>query len=338
MAKRKTKQNDGTSIRLPEALKRGVLAAANTHAKFAEEYGTFSAYAKLAMAEDVRLWKHSPSIALSARHFLYVDARGDFIYRCAERLEANVDMSEIHASLSMKHAKLRAYLAQCSSDPGLDTVKFLRDCWKFIDFSLTTEHGRREHMGDRDGITSKSAVLPHDLAAHHEVTRETCAVLTDYVQWYEGKERTDSVEIDVDIPTLDFELWVLIDADIYGDTRPSRRPPLATGSLHFELQTADGQTLAEIPKDLIEKVSNVLPARGSQAADYADEVRNVKQAWAAARRSFAEAGHDITPFPERAFFYCVRAKRQNPGLRYAVTWPRPERRAPPDAEPRPDAG
>jgi hypothetical protein len=333
MTKRKAKQNDGTSIRLPDDLKRGVLSAARTHAKFAEEYGSFSAYAKLAMAEDVRLWKHSPSIALSARHFLYVDASGNFIYRCSERLEANKDMSTIHASIGMKHAKIAAYLDQCTNEQPTDTVKFLRDRWRDVSFSLRSEHGLRVVTHDAIGITSKSAVIPYELPAKHVVTRETCATLVDYVQWYDGAERTDSVEIDVDIPTLDFELWVLIDADIYDATRNSRRPPLAQGSLHFELQTADGQRLADVSKELITKISNVLPATGTQAEDFRKEVINLQQAWATARRSFKEAGGEIPDFPERAFFYCVRAKRQNPGLRYAVTWPRPERPVPPGVAP-----
>jgi len=134
------------------------------------------------------------------------------------------------------------------------------------------------------------------------------------------------VEINVDVPTLDLEICVVIDERLYRETADSRRPIFDRRALHFELQTAEGQRFAkDVPDELIVKFSNVVPQERKPGRDYLERLQEVQAAWKKACGGFADVGYPAPPFPKRAYFYRLRVARQNPGLRNAITWPRPER-------------
>lgn len=313
-------------FRPSEKLEQDILDVAELHRIADERLGKPSPYMRLATSEDVRLWTSSPYIALAARHFLLVGPNGDFIYSRVERLRLNTDLKEIPASLAMKHPKLQAYLAE---KPETDIATHLRDRWQCAKFLLRANGKIIADRDDEAGITSKSVLLPCGRPVGHEVSREVYTVLKDYVQWSRGEgdeKRTDSVEIDIDVPTLDLELCVVIDRRLYRDTADSRRPIFDRKALHFELQTAEGQRFAtEVPDELIVKFSNVVPQTRKTSEEYGNRLGEVQAAWKTACQGFADVGYAAPPFPKEAYFYRMRVARQNPGLRNAITWPRPER-------------
>jgi len=325
MNKRQTKAPIG--FRPSEKLEQDILDVAELHSIADKRLGKPSPYMRLATSEDVRLWTSSPYIALAARHFLYVGPNGDFIYSRVERLRLNTGLNELPASLDMKHPKLQAYIAQCPKEVGI--ADFLRSRWKCAKFVLRANGEVLDRRDDETGITSKSVLLSCGRPVGHEVSREVFTVLEDYVQWSHGdgdQERTDSVEINVDVPTLDLEICVVIDERLYRETADSRRPIFDRRALHFELQTAEGQRFAkDVPDELIVKFSNVVPQERKPGRDYLERLQEVQAAWKKACGGFADVGYPAPPFPKRAYFYRLRVARQNPGLRNAITWPRPER-------------
>jgi hypothetical protein len=288
-------------------------------------------YAKRALVDDGRIWAESPYIARKARHLLYVTKTGSFVYLRRELLRLNKILDSIPAAIEMKHAKLREFLAKCPE--GTSPADYIRARWKATHFALTQIDGTRLHSAtDPNGITAKSVSLACLQPRGHEVWREIYVILDDYVQWFEpGQEqegRMDCVEIDIDIPTLDLDMFVVIDKELYAKTRPSQTPALdRRGALHCTLQNVEGQEMLTELKELwphLRRLGNVTPRCDDRDAEYMDGMRALNECWADALASFTDGREELSHQPEHQLFYRVQFDRIMPGLRIGIEWLKPE--------------
>lgn len=104
---------------------------------------------------------------------------------------------------------------------------------------------------DRLGTGSKMVDLPlPDLAGRPHLTREIIVGLRDYAQWQEPARRhedprDDRIDLNVDIPTRDFQAVVVVDEGLYSNLQSAEIPPLGIEFRNREWARFAGKDVVE---------------------------------------------------------------------------------------------
>lgn len=306
-----------------------------------------SKFARGILALETAMWRKSPYVCPQARHFVFVTRRGRFYYHRTEQLQLNSDVESIPSVLTMKREK-REYFTQ-HYQPDEMALAWPLNCFLLWDGSSPTGVPI-DVQSDHSGKTRKWVSLQCRLPKRAWAFREGCFVLQDYAQ-YAGDDQVvelyDRVDIMVDIPTRDLEIFVVVDRQLYTETR-------RFGGAHFdprlrfefrnreEMPFADPDTFEAILREnFLQKISSTYPvdtAEGPPDQLYLDSRAGVEECFrlmqerldmlfrdhtdlvgTAQREDFADLA-----IPESYLFYRVHCTWTHLGLVYSVKWPKPE--------------
>ena len=197
------------------------------------------------VTRDADLWLDSPYISTASRHFIFVSASGDVYYRAVELLFLNNKRLRLPVSLEMKPEKQVFY--ENSYEGAGNEISRIRDHWMLNVFSVwkgdRMDGSPIAQIVDRRGITKKAADIPIHQAKDFTVVRETIVALRDYVQrksdagllFEEGDIGDDRGDVAIEIPTLDLDLQIVVDLDLYGNN-PSLS---ASAAVDYELRNRE---------------------------------------------------------------------------------------------------
>lgn len=290
-------------------------------------------YLRQVVTEDCALWRKCPHVCLGSDNLLLVDGRGTFHYWQKNHIRVNEDTPTITMRLEMKHRKVAYYLSERQSRQGGDTGAFVRRFWRFNRFCVSSVDGGRvlHEVIDDDGITSKAATFRLDVPKSTELIVESAVVLDDYVQWFDRERDVatalDSVEVDVLVPTARFDLLVVLDKALYGQTR--RFPARPKRALSFSLQDLSGGRLPELSYREwgVKKMAFEGAPFSGGAVFEPDDPEAPTPALAPYMAALAGfTAPSLAPPPlDQCLGYRIHAPRARQGIRFAVEWLKPER-------------
>jgi len=160
-------------------------------------------------------WQESPYVARSAKNLVLVTRDGHLFYRQIQVLKLNKKRDKLPCLLDF-HASRRAG----SGEPAK-----LQPRWLLNHFAawhgegvLITAKEPLDAWVDRQGTDFKMADLLVDQGPERILTREIVAGLQDYVHWKGRQREDDRVDFPIDIPTLNLEIIVIVDTDLYRKT------------------------------------------------------------------------------------------------------------------------
>lgn len=189
-------------------------------------------------------WQESPYVAQSAKNLVLITRDGHLFYRQVQELKLNKKRARLPCLLDF-HAFRR-------TDVGGGSRSQQR--WLLNHFAVW--HGEIATTGklldtwvDRDGMDVKRADLFVDQGSERILTREIVAGLEGYVQWKESQREEDRVDFPIDIPTLNLEIIVVVDIDLYRksamtDLDKKEIPNLKLEFRNRELARFEGDTIS----------------------------------------------------------------------------------------------
>jgi hypothetical protein len=158
-------------------------------------------------------WQESPYVARSAKNLVLVTRDGNLFYRQVQVLKLNKKRDRLPCLLDFQAFR--------RADIGGEAWRQQR--WLLNHFAVW--HGEGAASGelldtwvDRHGTDAKVADLLVNQGAERILTREIVAGLEDYVQWKGSQREEDRIDFPIDIPTLNLEIIVIVDTDLYRKT------------------------------------------------------------------------------------------------------------------------
>ena len=189
--------------------------------------GRHSAMIREMVAASAANWTYSPYVCRSARHVVFVTREGNVFHRQVQLLRLNTPREKIPAIVQMKPEKHEYYLSLARDLAMPDETAWLRHQWIINKFSIwngkldseDNESFRRKPLSsmiDTIGGSFKSADLPVQALSGRFLTREVIVGLRDYVEWKaENTPIFDRMDIPIEIPTVDLEVCVIADLDLF---------------------------------------------------------------------------------------------------------------------------
>jgi hypothetical protein len=317
---------------------------------YADPRGSRSQLVREMISATITKWREAPYICRSARHIFLVTANGDVFYRTDQVLKLNSYRERLPCGLEMKPEKRRDFLL--NRDVAVEEAEWFRSRWLLNHFAVW--HG--ETIGgpplgswiDRDGTDAKLADLVINQRSGRVLTREVLVGLRDYVQWQTGgrdlraptpaPESDDRLDIAIDIPTRNLDIFVMVDTGLYRHNADTEEE-LALLGVEFRNREGarfKGREPARDPENPMEvhtgrKLDDVTDAN-------AEQVRREVSAMQRRILDLCEApdGEPLCPTREARnsllrtleipshFLYC-RASWPSPyfGIEICVTWEKP---------------
>ena len=183
------------------------------------------------VSSSIMKWRESPYVCTSARHLIFVTAEGHIFYRLIQDLALNSYRHRLPCMIEMKPEKQLDFLRERDSDTS--EAEWLRSRWLINHFAAwhrETNDGSKSNTPhnswgapldqsvDRIGMVHKMADLRVEQGTGRFLTREIVIGLQDYVQWHDGPQGYDRVDLPIDIPTRNLEIFVVLDIDLYRKT------------------------------------------------------------------------------------------------------------------------
>lgn len=337
MGRRMSRPEPNRQVRIADNLWNALGDLAHELGYDEDKRGAHSALIREMVASAVAKWRHSPYVCRSARYVAFVTRRGEVLYRSLQILKLNSDRQLLPCSLEVKPEKIRYYQTSCPEGIGLG--EWIRDHWLLNYFAAWRGQavgGRLlSHSVDRAGADSKKADLAVNLMAGRFVTRETVAVLRDYVQWDQGQSGYDRADFPIDIPTHELEIVVAVDADLY---RNSSTPGEEISPLALEFRNRESARLPEkevvfVPEMRAAELAGRAPRDegATEVADSLDELANRVAEVAGSEVADgpvldADSMQKVLTLLERPrdfLFYTLRWRSPHLGLEVCVRWEKP---------------
>jgi hypothetical protein len=158
-------------------------------------------------------WQESPYVAHSAKNFVLVTRDGSLFYSQVQKIKLNKQRYRLPCLLDF-HAYRRVDL----SGGAWRQQRWLLNHFAVWQGESATTGKLLDTFVDRQGTDVKMADLLVNQGAERILTREIVAGLEGYVQWREGEREDDRVDFPIDIPTLNLEIIVVVDTDLYRKT------------------------------------------------------------------------------------------------------------------------
>lgn len=321
-------------MRLPDALWRdiGTLAA---FLGYRDGRGVHAALARTLLSAAVVEWKQSPYICRSARHSFLITGEGAIFYRQFHVLYLNSGRERLPGSISMKREKRDYFFRTCP--PGKSQEEWFRSQWLINGFAVwqgQDEGGNLLAMDvDRLGTDVKAVDLLIKQPRERVVAREIVVAAKDYVQWREDEAAgSDWVEIPIDMPTINFEVEVFVDSDLYGNSEVS--------SLGLEFRNRESARFAsniEIVKTPFTELKGAYPDESLGTRD-TEMIRERLEGLQNRFRFFSDQTAEGVPIlggteredllsalalPERFLFYRMSWPAPHLGIEVCVGWEKP---------------
>lgn len=295
------------------------------------------------VSEESAFWLDSPYVALSSEYFILISGDRTGYYRMLQRLQLEAMRAKLPCIVKIKPERQEAWIQRYRGVSH--EADLIRDHWLINHFAVwlgedTSSDPLASHV-DRHGITGKLADLDTRQAKGTRLTREIIVANRDFVQRKRGDDFTaDRADIGIDIPTLNVDIIVVVDLDLYEGA--------ATPILGYELRNREGARLEERQPgseankiDWVEErypeAAHVGPAFGptlNSTKEAFDAFRNRVQ-YLAAEGTFASDGRQVVEseetrrklrsieLPERFLFGRLRWQMPLPSLQVCLTWNKP---------------
>lgn len=303
------------------------------------------------VSDAVAEWKLAPYTASNFRNWVFVDKNGNLFYRAVQQIELNTPRLKMPFIVVQKTEKRRHYENVC---PKSDTrTEWLQKQWHANYFGVWAGHHDRPEEArdsliaeavDRRGVGEKTVDLEINQDAHTPLTRETIAVLKHYVQWSGDADGDyDRVDIPLDIPCRHLSIEIIVDKDLYRNTR-NIRPRLA-----LELRNREGarfynREILGFLERVPEEVEGIYP---SDERIYRTEIKRLEESFQLEARRLRSLAHSTIEaesgteqivksaesreimtrlrMPEKYLFYKVDWHSPHLGIVTCVNWRKPTR-------------
>ena len=191
------------------------------------------------VAREASSWLDCPYIRLRSENFVFVWRDGTVGFRGVDELKLQRMRTYLPASLTMKPEVKRHYFEKYRNEP--DLAASIKKHWLLNYFAAWEEEALSESSDvsplwadfngepiveaiDRWGIESKSVALRIARRKDEVVLRETLVVLDDFVlRDASGDRNDDRGDVPLDIPTLNLDIRILVDRELYRESRASVR-------------------------------------------------------------------------------------------------------------------
>ncbi len=162
------------------------------------------------VSREARTWAEAPYVSLKTSGFVYATARRTLLYWIKQDLILVNDRERIPCKVSIKPER-KDHFEQPSSDKK-------EDRWLINYFAIFRGENLVVQDTDRTGITTKFVDVPVNLPQDTAIKREILCAASDYVEQERPNERYDDrTDVPVDIPTLELDLRIVVDSEVYAD-------------------------------------------------------------------------------------------------------------------------
>ncbi len=209
--------------------------------------GAHSRLVREMVSAAVTKWEESPYVARSAKHVALVTRDGHLFYRQVQVLKLNKGRDRLPCLLDL-HASRRADARETEWVEPRWLLNYFA-AWQRADAAIGEDEPLDQWV-DRQGTDAKIADLHVNQEAERMLTREIVAGLQGYVQWKAPRQlradrRTpnrrehDRVNFPIDIPTVNLEIVVAVDADLYRATARTEAQRREIADLKLELRNRE---------------------------------------------------------------------------------------------------
>lgn len=317
-----------------------------------DKRGAHSTIIREMIAASAAKWTHSPYVCRSAHHTVFVSKTGELFSRHVQVLRLKAPRERLPCSVEMKPEKRDYYHKKYVEGKPTDQGEhdWMTGQWALNHFAVWSgkkdgddlnafkEQPLSSHV-DTFGTTYKGADLAVRAVGGRFLTREILAGLRDYVQYKEPNTPIfDRVDIPIDIPTLNFEICVVVDQDLFSsmDIEKEEIPNLALEFRNRESARFEGKEVALFPETSIEERYG-----RSHADEGADEalrkVRRLRQRVTMVLEDKTTEGDRVSEYsnkeaiasglylPQTFLFYLLRWPSPHLGIEACVRWEKPVR-------------
>lgn len=317
--------------------------------------GRHSAIIREFLGSATAIWRNSPYVCRSSHNTVYVTRDGDIFARDVQELRLNTARERLPCSIEMKAEKRDDYHSKYKkSSPGKrktrpksDEFQWFLSRWLFNHFSAWS--GKKDpydlnafqqaplssHI-DTYGTTSKSADLAVHAIGGRSLTREVIVGLRDYVQWKEaGTPIFDRIETPIDIPTINLELSVVIDQELFSAMDVSEMSNLALEFRNRESARFEGKEVALSAGTEIDELSGRSMNNDEGADEMLLRIRRLRQRVDTILKNLETSGSTLATgfdksdilnrleLPKHFFYYRLRWPYPQLGIETCVRWEKP---------------
>jgi hypothetical protein len=292
------------------------------------------------VAREERFWELAPYTADETRILVLVPSTGNKLYWLRQQLRIHAECTDLPFLIGIKVSWKKHFEDEDNIDP-----QAVRDKWLINYFSAWSGTRVGEELiaqdSDRLGTVFKYTEIPVNQQPESALTKEIIASFDEYVAKYEPDVYThDRSDVAIDIPTLNFEIQVIVDLDLYNDEKQRRFAGLAC-----ELRNRDSFKISTGPTSLgIEWDKGRYPLEESAAPHTIDVLERVKKSIEDLRgrleRLTSDDAHALDgqpivqksehrqalrslALPDQFLFGRVRWEHPLPSMVVSVTWNRP---------------
>lgn len=310
-----------------------------TELKIKDLRGVHTPLAREIVSAIVLKWRKSPYVCHGADHFVLVTSEGHIFYRLVQNIKLNFKRKKLPCILDMKPEKTRDFLLR--RDEGVDEAAWFKSRWLLNYFCVW--QGVEEKKGDiinswvdNEGTTAKVADLEINQGPNRNITRELIVGLEDYVQWKdlsgvvtpEVESTFDRVDFPIDIPTRNFKITVIVDAELYRRSSfgsLDEIPHLAMEFRNREGAKFEGPTVSfDSENPIADEFASYYEVgkRYPRAEPIIDKLKKFQERVQAVASGMAANGPVLSEDGRRRFK--ERFKRPKNFLFYELDWPSPQ--------------
>ncbi len=162
------------------------------------------------ISRESKTWTEAPYISLRTSGLIYATAQRTLLYWINQDLILVNDRERIPCKISIKPERKDHFEQSGAADR--------EDRWLINYFSIFRGDNLVIQDTDRTGITTKFVDMPINLPQDTAIRREVLCGASHYVEQERPNERYDDrTDVPIDIPTLELDLRILVDSNLYAD-------------------------------------------------------------------------------------------------------------------------